>query len=535
MQKVLGFFPHVEQDALGIRQTVGRKLHDKRHRAALEDGVFQQQTAQDSDDDAGDIQRGHYQRSVVREEGCGNHAVDRKLCTARHERSEHDGHLAVAVAREGAGCHDGRNAASKADEHWNKGASGQTNFAQKFVHDKGNSCHVAAVLQQREEEEQQNDDWKEGQNAADTGADAVDNQRGQPRCYLSDGEHPFQSGGKAVNPCAEQILQRRTDDREGQPEDDDHNQQEDRDAQVFVGEQPVDLFRAQLFAGFLMFDHTLCAQALDVGIAHICQCGFAVGAKVLLHLLDDVVDDVDVAGVQLQRLEHRFVALHQLGSGKTGRKAGCVGVVFDDMGDGVDGTVYFSLTEVQLLGRLLFLDRLDDDVQQVRDAFSLGSRDRNNRNAQRIGQLFDMDAVAAGTDLIHHVESQNHRDVQLHQLQSQIEVALQIGGVHNVDDGVRMLLHQKVTGDDLLRGVRRERVDARQIHQHSILVVLDRTFLFFNRDAREVADVLIAAGQRIEQRCFAAVLIACQREKIAHCTTSSISILAASSARMVST
>ena len=82
-----------------------------------------------------------------------------------------------------------------------------------------------------------------------------------------------------------------------------------------------------------MLDHALGAQILDVAVAHVGQGRFAVGAQLLLHLLDDVVDDVDVAHVQIQRLKHRLIALHQLGGGKASRVAGSLGVVLNDVRD----------------------------------------------------------------------------------------------------------------------------------------------------------------------------------------------------------
>ena len=153
-----------------------------------------------------------------------------------------------------------------------------------------------------------------------------------------------------------------------------------------------------------------------------------------------MVDDVDVAHVQIQRLKHRLVALHQLGGGKAGRVAGGLGVVLNDVCDRVDGAVDSALAEVHFLGGLFVVDGLDDDVQQVGDAFPFGGGDRDDRDTQPLRELFDVDAVAAGAHLVHHIQRQDHRDVQLHQLQGQVEVALQVGGVDDVDDGVGMFL-----------------------------------------------------------------------------------------------
>ena len=143
---------------------------------------------------------------MVREKCRGNHAIDWKFCAARHERSEHNSHLAVTVAGKGSGCHDGRNAASKTDQHWDKGTSRQTNFSQQLIHNKRNTRHVSAVFQKRKEEEQQNNDWKEGKNTSNTGADTIDNQGVKPWGNVGCNEDIGKHCSKAVNPCTQKIL-----------------------------------------------------------------------------------------------------------------------------------------------------------------------------------------------------------------------------------------------------------------------------------------------------------------------------------------
>ena len=284
-----------------------------------------------------------------------------------------------------------------------------------------------------------------------------------------------------------------------------------------------------------MFDDALRTQLLDVAVPHICQSRFAVGAQILLHLLDDVVDDVDVAAVQIQGFEHWFVALHQLGGSKADGITGSLCVVLDDVGNRVDGAVHFSLAEIQPRQCFVTLESFDYGVQQVRDALAFGSRDWNDRDAQLLRQLFDVDSVAAGAYLVHHVQRKDHRDVQLHQLKGQIQVAFQVGGIDDVDDGIGAVFDQKISGDHLLGGVRREGIDAGQVHQNCILILFDAAFFFFNRYARKVSDVLVAAGQRIKEGGFSTVLVAGKGKKMTHCVTSPISMLAASSARMVRT
>ncbi|EKC78987.1 ABC-type antimicrobial peptide transport system, ATPase component, partial [human gut metagenome] len=48
------------------------------------------------------------------------------------------------------------------------------------------------------------------------------------------------------------------------------------------------------------------------------------------------------------------------------------------------------------------------------------------------------------------VQRQHHRYPQLKQLKCQVQIPLNVGGIHNVDDAVRLLVEDKVTGDDFL-------------------------------------------------------------------------------------
>ena len=65
-----------------------------------------------------------------------------------------------------------------------------------------------------------------------------------------------------------------------------------------------------------------------------------------------------------------------------------------------------------------------------------------------------------------------------------------------------------VTGDDLLKGVRGKRVDARKVSDRDAVVLLELAFFFLNGDAGPVADELVRAGQRVEQCGLTAVRVA---------------------------
>lgn len=106
-----------------------------------------------------------------------------------------------------------------------------------------------------------------------------------------------------------------------------------------------------------------------------------------------------------------------------------------------------------------------------------------------LGEEFYINVVAAGSHLIHHVEGNDHGDSQFHQLEGKIQVPLNIGGIHNVDNSLGMLLQDKIPGDNLLRCIRRQRIDSRQIHHSCVFMSADNTILALYCYTREIAHV----------------------------------------------
>ncbi len=127
-----------------------------------------------------------------------------------------------------------------------------------------------------------------------------------------------------------------------------------------------------------------------------------------------------------------------------------------------------------------------------------------------LAQAGHVDGVAAFFHQVHHVQRHHHRDAQLQKLGGEVEVALQVGAVHHVDDGAWTLLGEVIPGDDLLWRVGGEGVDARQILDHHIRAALELALFFLDGDARPVAHILGGAGKGVKQRGFPAVGVACQ-------------------------
>ena len=296
----------------------------------------------------------------------------------------------------------------------------------------------------------------------------------------------------------------RADGDHGDPVDQEHDHGEDRQAQPAVGDDTVDLIgRGLRGLGFLAvagaddFRDVDVALVGDDGLGIVVELflgGLDVRLDVLVHILGDVElgEHLVVALKDLDRVPALLLFRHLV--------HGCL----FDVGDRVLDRAGERVHRHGLGG----LGSLDGGFCRGHDAVTLQGRDLHDLAAELLRQLADVDLVAALAHDVHHVHGHDHRDAQFGQLRGQVQVALEVRAVHDVEDGVRTLIDQIVAGDDLFERVRAERVDAGKVHDDNVVMLFQAAFFFLDRDARPVAHKLIGAGQRIEQRRFAAVRVA---------------------------
>lgn len=151
-------------------------------------------------------------------------------------------------------------------------------------------------------------------------------------------------------------------------------------------------------------------------------------------------------------------------------------------------------------------------LDELVDALVVCGRDGHDGNAELCLEHVDVDAAAVCHDLIHHVEGDDERHVEFHELQAQIEVALDVRTVDDVDDGVGLLVKHELPRDDFLARVGRQRVDARKVGHRRFGMVAYSAVLAVDRHARKVPNVLVRPGQCVEERRLARVLVADERE-----------------------
>ena len=108
--------------------------------------------------------------------------------------------------------------------------------------------------------------------------------------------------GQIVDARCQQILKPGPHHIEGEIEYQNHDPQKAGDGGVFSGEHPVDALAAQPLSALLGLDHRLLAQALDERKAHVGDGGAAVQTPLGLHLLDDVLQQIQLILIQMQLL-----------------------------------------------------------------------------------------------------------------------------------------------------------------------------------------------------------------------------------------
>ncbi len=282
-------------------------------------------------------------------------------------------------------------------------------------------------------------------------------------------------------------------------------------------------------------DHRIRAQPFDKGIPHVRHSGFPVGAQLPFHLGDAVLHHILFVFREREQFEHRRIPLDQFGGGEPGRYMDPLGMILDQMRNRVDRPMYRTDAEILPFGRGAGLRNRDSPFHHLVDPLVFDRRDREDRHSQLPLHRFDFDGPAVAADLVHHIERNHHRNPQLDELHTEVEVALDIGRIKDIDDPVRMAAQQEVAGDDLLVGVGGKRVDARQVNHRHISMAPELPILALNRHAGEVPHMLVRPGELVEQGGLPAVLIARQcKNHLAASLISSISISFASSRRRVS-
>jgi len=195
--------------------------------------------------------------------------------------------------------------------------------------------------------------------------------------------------------------------------------------------------------------------------------GLGIVIAVLLALSDQLLHASGLLLGEVDELAGVRIALEQLDGIVAALVGGdaCRQVVLDVVQNVLDGGVELVLRNLAL-GSSGLLDLLEE----LLDALVLKSGDHHNRAAELLGELVRVDLVAILLDQVSHVEGNDHRQAGLDDLKRQVQVALQVGGIDNLDDHIGLAAHEVIARALLLGAVGGKRVDAGEVRDGNVLV-----------------------------------------------------------------
>lgn len=157
------------------------------------------------------------------------------------------------------------------------------------------------------------------------------------------------------------------------------------------------------------------------------------------------------------------------------------------------------------------LQKRRDRVSELLQTFFAGGDDPDHGAAELCGERLEVDLDSLLARDVEHVDDHEHREAHFDQLRREVEVSFQIRGVDDVDDGLGFAGEKIVARDAFVfprGGAGGGGVDPGKVDQ-CVLDPLVREVpdLLVDGDAGPVADLLVRAGQGVEERGFAAVRV----------------------------
>ena len=209
------------------------------------------------------------------------------------------------------------------------------------------------------------------------------------------------------------------DHTEGQPEYQPHNSDKRRNCRVFSGQKTIYFHTSRMFPAFFWLYHRLIADLFNKGKTHICNRCCTIQTTFLLHLTDDMLQHLFLILIQMQLFFQTGISLCQFGSGKSYRNPSFLSVILDQMHDTMKTAVHcapmlIGIAEVLASRLFLIFRHMDGMINQLLDSLIFRSRNRDHRNSQQFLHLVYINRTTVFPDLIHHIQCQNHRNIQLH-------------------------------------------------------------------------------------------------------------------------
>ena len=314
-----------------------------------------------------------------------------------------------------------------------------------------------------------------------------------------------------------QVLQPGTDHGKGQIKDKSHDGDKHGNCRIFPRENPIKPLAAQMFLALMGFHHAIPADLVNKGKAHIGHGSASIQSALLLHLEDHVLQQLSLVLIERKLFQNQGIPFHQFSSREANRKPCSYCVILNQVNRRMQAAMNRSAVVIRaakILPQRLFLiaRHMNRVPYKLVHTLVFNRRNGDHRNAQEAFHSINVDRTAVACHLIHHVERNHHRNIHLQKLHRQIEISLDIIGIDDVDNCAGFFIQNKVPGYQFLSRIGRHGINSWEIRDKGIGLSSDHTVLSIHRDAGEVSDMLVGAGELIKKRCLPTVLITHQRE-----------------------
>ena len=163
------------------------------------------------------------------------------------------------------------------------------------------------------------------------------------------------------------------------------------------------------------------------------------------------------------------------------------------------------------LGRAVLVDA-DNRLEELVYALAAARHGGDHRRAEQFAERSVVEPVPALFDFVIHVQRHDHRQIHVDELRREVEVALQVRRVDDVEHHVGRLLDELPAHVALLGAVGREGIGAGQVDEAELVAAEAEVALAgVDGDTAVVAHVFVAARGDVEERRLAAVGVAHER------------------------
>ena len=168
-----------------------------------------------------------------------------------------------------------------------------------------------------------------------------------------------------------------------------------------------------------------------------------------------------------------------------------------------------SVVDVQVSGlTAAALINLNDGTEEVFHTLAALERRGHHRHTEKGAKRLHVDIVATSLELVEHIQSTHHTQVHIKELRGEVEIALKIAGVDDIDDHVGHLFLQVFADIKLLRRIAGKGIGAWQVDEVELIAEHRGVGLGgVDGDAAVVAHTSVGSAGEIKERRLAAVRI----------------------------